>query len=271
MQTVSRANSTSRIRQVCRCVGHVIGVTTVASVLALALMGSQATDALAASTDPQLAGHGLVGVATHLGLATTLWIAVVVLVRAVLQHRDEPRRAVKLRRGATTTETLILFPFLLLMVSGLSQLAMMNVASLLTNLAAFNAGRAVWVWDGQDASTAECEHWATVGAAHAVLPSVPSDFQGAGGWVEGNGGDTTYASAYDTGSLEDRVDGKLAFAMASVHVEAIRGATTGANLTYHFRIAFPWFAYMFGQRAVVGNQPGYFRPLYRTYTLPAQP
>jgi hypothetical protein len=235
-------------------------------------------DAVTASFDPQLVSHGVWGLVVHFGLAAAIWTILFLGVRTLLRRRAEPR-TVKLRRGSVMVETLIVFPVLLLLISGLSQLTLLNVASLLGNLAGYNAGRAVWVWDAQGASDAECEERAIDAAAHAVVPSVPDDFVGASGTREGDAPSLNFASAYDTGrDIERRADGKLAFARQSIDIQVIRGVAgaagpgrAGAVMTYHFHIAFPWFNYMFGEPAEVGGRRGYFAPIRRNYTLPRQP
>jgi hypothetical protein len=234
-------------------------------------MGDTALSALAASLDPQMIGHGVRGIATQLGIAGAFWALFYLSGQSLLRRREAPR-AVRIGRGTTMVETLVVLPVLLLLISGLSQLTMLNVASLLSNLAGYNAGRAVWVWDAQGVSDSECEQRAIDAAAHAVTPSVPDDFAGASGNRAGDARSLNYAAAYDTGrNIEGRAAGKLAFARKSVDVRIIRGARAGAEMTYHFHIAFPWFNYMFGERNEVGGRVGYFAPIRRRYDLPRQP
>lgn len=242
-----------------------------AVIVAAGTMGGVALEAFAASLDPQLLDHGLVAIAAHLGLAAALWGCVYSAARLLLSMRRAPR-TVRLSKGSVMVETLIVLPILLLLISGLSQLTLVNVAGLLSNLAGYNAGRAVWVWDAQGVSDAECEQRAVDAAAHAVAPSVSDDFVGASGSRAGDGPSLIYAAAYDTGAnVEARAPGKLKFAQKSVEVAIVRGPRVGAHMTYRFHIAFPWFAYIWGEPDTVGGRTGYFAPIEREYTLPRQP
>jgi len=253
-----------------RVLGHLLGVVCMATLIGLAAMGDATMDVLGASFDPQMRHHGVRGALSLLGVSAVLWFTLHGVASRVFARR-RPRRVVALR-GSTMVETLIVMPFLLLLISGLSQLTLLTVASLLSNLAGYNAGRAVWVWDAQGVSDGECEARAVDGAAHAVAPSVPDDFVGASGNRSGDSPSLLFAAAYDTGrDIEARSAGKLAFARKAVTVEVIRGPQTGASMTYRFHIAFPWFAYIWGQRATVAGRTGYYSSIRREYTLPRQP
>lgn len=250
---------------------HLVAVLTIAALSGLLFMGGNAADALSASLDPQLRGHGLVTLLVHLSTSAGIWGVLYLAGRRLFKRSDDSeKRVVKLTRGTVMTETLIILPFLLLLISGLAQFTMLNMAGLLANLAGYNAGRAVWVWDAQGVSDDECERRALDGAAHAVAPSVPDDYVGASGGRNAGRG-VIFASAYDTGAdIEARQAGKLAFARQSVDIRVIRGARTGAEMTYWFNIVFPWFQYMWGERTTRGARDGFYAPMERSYLLPRQ-
>ncbi|TXD34677.1 hypothetical protein FRC96_13780 [Lujinxingia vulgaris] len=132
-------------------------------------------------------------VAGHLALSALVWATLVVAGRA-LQGFGARQRSPRLvrARGAVATETLIVMPVLLLLVFGLAQLAVVNIAGMLANYAAVQAGRAVWVWhpetqplNDQSArrgvTDAMVIDHARAQAAAALAPVAPGDHQMSGG------------------------------------------------------------------------------------------
>lgn len=124
----------------------------------------------------------------HFALSGLLWAGIVWMFRAV-RRDEEPERLVERRRGSVYLETLVVLVPFLLMTTGLAQLAMNNVASVLAHYAAFKGARAVWVWEpeaeaprasGVD-SEAEVLEKARVAIATAMAPSAPGDFPMDGG------------------------------------------------------------------------------------------
>ena len=85
----------------------------------------------------------------HASLGMVVWLTSYLLF-ALGSHRmrQNPRRKMKLSRGTVMVETLIIFPVFLLLLFGLLQLSINNIASMLTSYAGFSGTRAVWVWDG---------------------------------------------------------------------------------------------------------------------------
>jgi len=267
--------------------GHAVGVATVASLLWLLALGSDAGAAAAG-----LAGHPALReawqeIAIHLGLSAGIW-AMGCLVWHRLNRRDEPPRVVKLDRGTTMVEFLILLVPFLLLVSGLGQLSILNTAGLLADVAAYNAGRAVWVWEPRDGVTQpEVLRHARVAAAAALAPSAPADFSsspdgavqplvnelgggaGAGG-PAATGENMYYNVAFDTVSFQERTAKKLYFAYAATRVTSDFGNPLEVQMTYQMNVVFPWFAYIWGRRGSVGGRAGYYVPIRRTYSLPRQ-
>lgn len=134
----------------------------------------------------------------HLLLSAALW-GFCVYGFSLLQQRK--RQAVKLHRvrGSVMVETLIaLVPFLLL-TSGIAQYAMINVASLLSDLAVYQAARTAWIWQpeadsrrngssGYNRVTADdVKFRARTAAALALAPSASSDFTVGRNFPEGSG------------------------------------------------------------------------------------
>ncbi len=127
-------------------------------------------------------------IAEHVGLCAVAWLAIVASYRSVAklvaQLRDGERTVVRLdaRRGSVMTETLIVLPVALLLIMGLAQLTLINIAATLSDLAVIEAARSVWVWApeadegrmGVDRSLVKEK--ARVQAAAVLAPVASSDF-----------------------------------------------------------------------------------------------
>lgn len=169
---------------------HVLAVLTVAS-LGLWIftdmqsiemyMGMVQTGALPLNT-------GALGL--HVGLSAALWGMMYGAYRYIMHARrpDSPKRVLLKSQGAVMLETLIaIWPFLLL-VSGLAQLSMVNVAGVLADMASFQGARSVMVWQpeldinrstisrGCNSSDSVCNR-AKVSAALIMTPASSSDFK----------------------------------------------------------------------------------------------
>src|SRR5690554_1150892 len=168
--------------------GHGVATLVVALLGLMAVLGPGHLRALleleSATATPWL-GH----VAGHLALSALCWALIYLAGRALLKAA-RPERSPRLVRaqGAVATETLIVMPVLLLLVFGLAQLAVVNIAGMLANYAAVQAGRAVWVWhpetqplNDQGARRGVTEAMvidhARVQAAAALAPVAPGDHQ----------------------------------------------------------------------------------------------
>jgi hypothetical protein len=128
-------------------------------------------------------------VGLHLGLAACLWaLAVIAFLWGRERRKDEKKvtRLVKKARGTVITEFLIIFVPFLLLLSGLAQLAILNVTALLADLAVYNAARTVWLWEPevrQDRFQSSVnENWhltdrARTAAMNALAPTVPNDYE----------------------------------------------------------------------------------------------
>jgi hypothetical protein len=126
----------------------------------------------------------LLSIGLHFGLAALFWGGCVGIVRYWRRRRQQhQRRALHPKRGSVMVETLIvLLPFLLL-TSGLGQLAINNISTVLAEYAAFQGARTAWLWEPElDAnrvtvSRQEVRRRARLTAATAMAPSAPSDFR----------------------------------------------------------------------------------------------
>lgn len=91
------------------------------------------------------------GAGVHFALSSVVWL----LLYAVFGLARERTRSVKVRklaavpRGTVMVETVIVLPVFLLLVFGLMQMTINNIASVMTSYAGFAGARAVWVWDGE--------------------------------------------------------------------------------------------------------------------------
>lgn len=129
--------------------------------------------------------------AIQIGLSGCLWAMIVIAVKtlqtAARDRRDQSVTLLKKAKGSVMTETLIVFPVLLLMSVGLLQLTLNNTAAIFTSLAAFQAGRTVYVWDPETEdqwgrnggqSHSEVEERGRIAAATVIAPVAPSDYKG---------------------------------------------------------------------------------------------
>lgn len=90
----------------------------------------------------------------HVGLCTLIWAALALCfgrLRRLARGSDDdgcPRiqLASAKAKGTVLTETLIVLPVALLLIMGIGQLALMNIATTLSDLAVIQAARSVWVW-----------------------------------------------------------------------------------------------------------------------------
>lgn len=122
------------------------------------------------------------GLGLHVGIASLAWALVCGWVVRWRKHVAKPARVV-LSRGSVMLETLIVLPVALFLIFGLAQLAVINMAGVLANLATFEAARAAWLWDGErdrfDMDDQLVGGMARVQAAAVLTPVVPSTFAGA--------------------------------------------------------------------------------------------
>jgi hypothetical protein len=247
--------------------------------------------------------------ATHALISAMVW-ALAVRGWAKLRAPQRSARVMRAARGVVITETLIvLLPFMLL-TSGLAQMTMNSMAGVLTNLAAYQAGRTMWVYN-TSANAGKGPAKARLAAAASVAPvasgsmiMVPTNntpeldslragmfvsfmpILGIGGAAMMLGGSNfktparmmsvstettkTFDRALDNGTFSTRAARKLTFAHECIKVTPIQGNNVGARVEYKHYQAFPWFGWIFGSFELLAGRPGYYSTITRTYELPQQ-
>lgn len=164
---------------------HLAGTALVAVVAALLLAGPARLQALVGAYE-----HGLrpqwSGLASHLALSGGTWGLLVGgyhYLRGRLRQRGRNRdRVVHSTDGVVMVETLIVLPFLLLVTSGIAQLTMINVTSVLADLAAWDAARTAWIWDAEhqlgreNVTSDDVEFRAMTAAAMTLAPTAGTDY-----------------------------------------------------------------------------------------------
>jgi hypothetical protein len=117
--------------------------------------------------------------AIHIALATSMWLLIASLFGT---RRSRMNRQLRLPTGTAMTETLIALPVCLLLIFGIGQMAVNNIAGIFADLAAFQSGRAVWVWYPEwqagraDTDRGQVEEMARIQAAAVLVPVAPGDF-----------------------------------------------------------------------------------------------
>lgn len=278
----------SVLKTVARVAGHLVGVTLVGLALALATIGTAGTRTVyEAIATGQIAGSPWSSLALHVVLSVSVW-GFVAWGFGRLTRRESKPRVVKLTQGTALTEFLIILVPFLLLTSGLAQLAVINTAGLLADVAIYNATRVVWIWEPRPGVTVQdIELKARTAAALALAPSAPSDYVveqapqvrdlaeelGGGGNITGPDAvpiETAYFNAFDTGSFAERTTKKLYFAFLATDIRAGFGDPISARMTYQMNVVFPWFAYIWGDYGEVGGRKGFYLPMRRASELPAQ-
>jgi hypothetical protein len=125
---------------------HGVMVAVVAVATALPMVDGHLIDALAASLND--GAHTLntwLHIGAHVGLSALAWSALWWGGRS-LRERWEAAPMPRVRLGTVMIETLVVLPVALMLIFGLAQLAVINTASILMNVASFQATRTAWVW-----------------------------------------------------------------------------------------------------------------------------
>jgi hypothetical protein len=137
-----------KLRLAAATLGHVVGVSVLSVASLVLFLGEHGSAAATEAIGHQAFVDTIwFGVAVHVGLAACAWAMLVIAWKLVTGERDETTVVrVMNRRGSVMTETIIVLPVFLMIFFGLAQLAIVNVAGILTNVAAFQAARAAWVW-----------------------------------------------------------------------------------------------------------------------------
>lgn len=166
-----------------RGAAHLAGVMSVAALMLLPYINRQTLNVFwdsAQHTDfLQIAW---LDTALYLGLAACLWALVVILFEVVTARRAPLQKVLRLQRGSVLTETLIVLPIFLLLTFGIAQLAINNIAGMLTNAAVFQAGRTAWLWTSEsdagrmNVSFNTAKELTRVQAAAVLTPVAPGEY-----------------------------------------------------------------------------------------------
>jgi hypothetical protein len=170
-------------RRAVRCAAHLTGVLTLASLMLIPFVNQATLETFWRSAQhPAFLRLTWLDAVLYLGLAGCLWALAVILFEVITSRRAPVRKTLRLKRGSVMTETLIVLPIFLLLTFGIAQLAINNIAGLMTNAAVFQAGRTAWLWSSEaqagrmgvtNALVAEMAH---VQAAAVLTPVAPGEF-----------------------------------------------------------------------------------------------
>ena len=184
MSSPNKSAKSSATQWVARLAGHGLGVCVVATVAWLPFLNRYTLDALLGSLkNPAFSSAGMLSLGLHLGLSVCAWALLVILFEVITGRRQPARALLGAPRGTVMTETLIVFPVFLLLTFGIAQLAVNNIAGLVANAAAFEAGRTYWLWSAEaEASRRGVGYDLALDKAHAqaaavLAPVVPGDFK----------------------------------------------------------------------------------------------
>lgn len=280
---------------------HVIGISVVSLVLALPLTGEALVGILQMMVAvPDLRGPILSRWLLHMGVAASIWAFLAILWSLLSSAGTRPgARGLVRARGVVATETLIVMPVFLLMMLGLVQLSLNNVAGMLGHVAQFNAARTVWVWAPEVAagtiSQGELEDRVRLAVAATMTPAAPAnlppraqrglsvsagDFEsimtarfqtGVGALATGNANRLSVAQSMDGETThQQRVARKFSHAYGSVGsinmTLGSQGQPVGAQMTYYQYQAVPIANRVFG----TSHGGHYFSELTLGMTVPSQ-
>jgi hypothetical protein len=247
----------------------------------------------------------------HLGLSVCLWAFVYLLGSFLWRARNpahtrlhtSPRTS---RQGTVMTETIIALPVLLLLIFGIAQLTVNNIAGIFTNLATIQAARSAWLWEREPCSSIECDasERARIQAAAVLTPVAPgSMFIQDGGLPPaaarmlgvlvgaqdpqigndsgGRGMQTaarvsgrnptsgSFSRALDRQSFTVRTIHKFTFAYHATDIEVSNpsGDVVRVDLTYRHHCAFPLVGRIFGEAGEVAGRPGYYADFTRSFEI----
>lgn len=132
---------------------------------------------------PELLDENILRLALHIGLAACVWGLMVITFLLARERRAKKKAIVKLSRGTVLTETIIILPVWLLLVFGLAQLAINNIAGILGNVAVYEAARTAWVWEGEvgkraGVTEAKMKEKVRTAVALVMTPVAPGGFVG---------------------------------------------------------------------------------------------
>ena len=167
-----------------KSIGHLSAIGILSGVVAIvSAPHTQAwsTYGIALNT-PWMRDDTLMRMGFHIAISACLWAMTFLIISAFRAHkREKQTRVLKMARGSVMTETIIVLPIWMLLVFGLAQLAVNNIAGVLANVAVYEAARAAWVWDGEGRGTGgggQGGERARIAAAAVMTPVAPGEFAG---------------------------------------------------------------------------------------------
>lgn len=131
-----------------KVLGHVFGTATIFAVFNLFYLSEAAFQGLLIGLgDAQMSNQLMMEVGMMAGVSACMWAIGFIAVQLFRETR-RTRRTTSLAtsRGTVMTETLIVLPVFLLLVFGLSQMAINSMAGLLTTLGTYQSARTLAVW-----------------------------------------------------------------------------------------------------------------------------
>ena len=166
---------------------HLTGLAVVAALIAFASIGTGhirwVVSAHQAFGDASFFATEL---AIHLLLSALVWTLLYLGAGGLLSNRKNEVRLLSRQRGTAITETIIVMPVLLLIILGVSQLAVNNLANMLLNYGTTQAARTAWVWAPEvdplvgsprmGVTSGQVEEMARLQVAAAMTPVAPSNF-----------------------------------------------------------------------------------------------
>lgn len=259
-------------------------------------------DQLAGTTRRALWGQALLG--------ALLWPSGYASIRMIgrLRSRGCTQRVVRVTktRGTVMLETIIAMPVILLMIFGLCQFALNNIAAVMINYATYSAARATWVWEGESANETGLEdagERARVAVATAMTPvTYASKVQGEreseifskargilvaaqyssphpamgesgiglGGQLAGGGKSKPPSLAEVLGVTSFQARSALqmtaAYHATVIDVEYI-GKEVQTTVKFQHALAMPLVGPVFGIKTTVAGRTGYFMLFERKYKL----
>lgn len=170
--------------------GHLIGVVAVAALGAWAVVGTDHLRWIASIQRAGPAPEAVVGpLAVHLALSALVWSLGAGVVAGIRRRWTGPvNRWLAGNKATVMTETLIVVPVLLLVVMGIAQLAVNNIAGMLLNYGTSQAARSVWVTEPETRPLAgragrmgiderDVRRRARIQVAAAMTPVAPSHYE----------------------------------------------------------------------------------------------
>ena len=127
------------------------------------------------------------GLAKHLGLCALVWATFYMgagRLRSLWSAGAAPIKLGARPLGSVLTETLIVLPVALILIMGIAQLTLVNIAATLADLAVIQSARTAWIWmpeavEGRfNVDRSLVRQKARVAAAAVLAPSASSDFGG---------------------------------------------------------------------------------------------